>query len=155
MEIPIAMILASRLLPFRANRLANIIAGSVMTLTNGFLTFVLPLTNGDCRDPAYPGTCSSGRSKLYAPLSSSGGRGLGHPRMPNCVRVDVTLRYRSLSLRLGLVARSLKSFCMSHLGLFAVDYSVLKGKDLQAYPLVAPFAVEFLEMQSSAFLSQR
>ena len=33
MEIPIAMILACRLLPFRANRLANIIAGGVMTLT--------------------------------------------------------------------------------------------------------------------------
>ena len=47
MEIPIAMILASRLLPFRANRLANIIAGSIMTLVNGFLTFVLPLANGD------------------------------------------------------------------------------------------------------------
>jgi hypothetical protein len=29
MEIPIAMILACRLLPFRANRLANIIAGGV------------------------------------------------------------------------------------------------------------------------------
>jgi len=54
MEIPIAMILACRLLPFRANRLANIIAGGVMTLTNGFLTFVLPLTNGEFRDPAYP-----------------------------------------------------------------------------------------------------
>jgi hypothetical protein len=54
MEIPIAMILASRLLPFRANRLANIIAGGIMTLTNGFLTFVLPLTNGDFRDPIYP-----------------------------------------------------------------------------------------------------
>ena len=54
MEIPIAMILASRLLPFRANRLANIIAGGVMTLVNGFLTFVLPLTNGDFRDPVYP-----------------------------------------------------------------------------------------------------
>ena len=51
MEIPIAMILACRLLPFRANRLANIIAGGVMTLVNGFLTFVLPLTNGDFRDP--------------------------------------------------------------------------------------------------------
>src|ERR1700694_2773568 len=38
MEIPIAMILASRLLPFRANRLANIIAGGVVTLVNGFLT---------------------------------------------------------------------------------------------------------------------
>ena len=54
MEIPIAMIPASRLLPFRANRLANIIAGGVMTLTNAFLTFVLPLTNGDFRDPVYP-----------------------------------------------------------------------------------------------------
>jgi hypothetical protein len=31
MEIPIAMILASRLLPFRANRLVNIIAGGIMT----------------------------------------------------------------------------------------------------------------------------
>ena len=47
MEIPIAMILGCRLLPFRANRLANIIAGGVVTLINGFLTFVLPFTNGD------------------------------------------------------------------------------------------------------------
>jgi hypothetical protein len=31
MEIPIAMILACRLLPFRANRLANIIAGAIVT----------------------------------------------------------------------------------------------------------------------------
>jgi hypothetical protein len=54
MEIPIAMILACRLLPFRANRLSNIIAGGVMTVTNAFLTFVLPLTNGDFRDPVYP-----------------------------------------------------------------------------------------------------
>jgi hypothetical protein len=54
MEIPIAMILACRLLPFRANRLANIIAGAILTLVNGFLTFVLPLTNGDFRDPIYP-----------------------------------------------------------------------------------------------------
>jgi hypothetical protein len=54
MEIPIAMILACRLLPAGANRLANIIAGGVMTLINGFLTFVLPLTNGDFRDPIYP-----------------------------------------------------------------------------------------------------
>jgi hypothetical protein len=54
MEIPIAMIVASRLLPFRANRLANIIAGAIMTLVNGFLTFVLPLTNGSFRDPTYP-----------------------------------------------------------------------------------------------------
>ena len=54
MEIPIAMILGCRLLPFRANRLANIIAGGILTLVNGFLTFVLPLTNGDFRDPTFP-----------------------------------------------------------------------------------------------------
>jgi hypothetical protein len=54
MEIPIAMIVASRLLSFRANRLANIIAGLILTLVNGFLTFVLPLTNGDFRDPTFP-----------------------------------------------------------------------------------------------------
>jgi hypothetical protein len=53
MEIPIAMILACRLLPFRANRLANIIAGGIMTFVNGFLTFVMPLLTGDW-PPAYP-----------------------------------------------------------------------------------------------------
>ncbi len=53
MEIPIAMILACRLLPFRANRLANIIAGGVVTLVNGFLTFVPPLA-GWGRPPAFP-----------------------------------------------------------------------------------------------------
>src|SRR5215467_15795167 len=52
MEIPIAMILASRLLPFRANRLANIIAGCLLTLVNGFLTFVAPLL-GWGRPPAF------------------------------------------------------------------------------------------------------
>ena len=52
MEIPIAMILACRLLPFRANRLANIIAGSILTLVNGFLTFVAPLI-GMGRPPAF------------------------------------------------------------------------------------------------------
>ena len=52
MEIPIAMILACRLLPFRANRLANIIAGGIMTLVNGFLTFVPPLA-GWGRPPAF------------------------------------------------------------------------------------------------------
>ncbi len=36
MEIPIAMILACRLLPFRANRLANIVAGAILTLINAF-----------------------------------------------------------------------------------------------------------------------
>ena len=53
MEIPIAMILACRLLPFRANRLANIIGGGIMTLVNGFLTFVPPLA-GWGRPPAFP-----------------------------------------------------------------------------------------------------
>ena len=53
MEISIAMILASRLLPFRANRLANIIAGGFMTLVNGYLWFVAPLTILG-RPPAYP-----------------------------------------------------------------------------------------------------
>src|SRR5271168_963327 len=50
MEIPIAMIVACRLLPFRANRLANIIAGSILTLINAFLTFVPPLVGA--RTPA-------------------------------------------------------------------------------------------------------
>ena len=53
MEIPIAMIVACRLLPFRANRLANIIAGCVLTLVNGFLTYVPPLA-GWGRTPALP-----------------------------------------------------------------------------------------------------
>jgi hypothetical protein len=53
MEIPIAMILASRLLPLRANRLANIIAGTLVTLVNGFLTFIPPLV-GWGRPPALP-----------------------------------------------------------------------------------------------------
>ena len=52
MEIPIAMIVASRLLPFRANRLANIIAGTLLTLINGVLTFVPPLVGA--QTPALP-----------------------------------------------------------------------------------------------------
>jgi hypothetical protein len=52
MEIPMAMIVASRLLSFRANRLANIIAGTLLTLINGFLTFVAPLL-GWGRPPAF------------------------------------------------------------------------------------------------------
>lgn len=43
MEIPIAMIVGSRLLPFRANRLANIVFGAIVTLINGSLTFIPPL----------------------------------------------------------------------------------------------------------------
>jgi len=52
MEIPIAMILACRLLPFRANRLANIIAGGIVTLINGFLTFIPPIV-GWGKPPAF------------------------------------------------------------------------------------------------------
>jgi Family of unknown function (DUF6326) len=43
MEIPIAMIVACRLLPFRANRLANIIAGAIVTLINARSSCVLVL----------------------------------------------------------------------------------------------------------------
>jgi len=50
MEVPIAMIVACRLLPFRANRLANIIAGTVVTLVNAGLTYIPPLVGG--RTPA-------------------------------------------------------------------------------------------------------
>ena len=53
MEIPIAMIVASRILPFRANRLANIIASCIVTLVNGSVTFVVPLVIG-ARPPAFP-----------------------------------------------------------------------------------------------------
>jgi hypothetical protein len=53
MEIPIAMIVASRLLPFRANRLANIVTGIIVTVVNGFLTYVPPLV-GWGRPPAMP-----------------------------------------------------------------------------------------------------
>jgi hypothetical protein len=52
MEIPIAMILACRFLPFRANRLANIIAGSFLTLVNASLTYLPPLFGE--RTPALP-----------------------------------------------------------------------------------------------------
>jgi hypothetical protein len=53
MEIPIAMIVACRLLPFRANRLANVIAGITVTVVNGFLTYVPPLA-GWGSTPALP-----------------------------------------------------------------------------------------------------
>ena len=53
MEIPISMIVACRLLPFRANRVANIVAGILLTLVNGFLTFVPPLV-GWGKPPAFP-----------------------------------------------------------------------------------------------------
>jgi len=53
MEIPIAMIVACRLLPYRANRPANIVAGVIVTVVNGFLTYVPPLA-GWGRTPALP-----------------------------------------------------------------------------------------------------
>src|SRR5690242_4171383 len=43
MEIPIAMILFSRLLPLPINRFANIITGTIVTVVNGALTFIPPL----------------------------------------------------------------------------------------------------------------
>jgi hypothetical protein len=52
MEIPIAMIVACRFLPFRANRLANLAAGGLVTLINAGLTFVPPLVGA--RTPALP-----------------------------------------------------------------------------------------------------
>jgi hypothetical protein len=54
MEIPIAMIVVCRLVPYRTNRLANIIAGGSLTFINAFLTFVLPLTNGAYRASMFP-----------------------------------------------------------------------------------------------------
>ena len=40
MEIPMAMVLLSRLLPYRANRRANIIAGTIMTIVQFGSLFV-------------------------------------------------------------------------------------------------------------------
>ena len=77
-------IVASRLLPFRANRLANIIAAAICRPLNGFLaSFRLCSVPGR---PLFRSTCSSRRSKLYAPRSSSGRRGLGQGVKPQLVR---------------------------------------------------------------------
>ena len=54
MEIPIAMILLCRLLPFRGNRLANIVAGVIVTVVNGSVTFIPPLVGAGDRVPALP-----------------------------------------------------------------------------------------------------
>ncbi|HET7208329.1 MAG TPA: DUF6326 family protein [Terriglobales bacterium] len=54
MEIPIAMILASRLLSFRANRLANIISGAIETLAVISLQFVYPLATGAWHEHMFP-----------------------------------------------------------------------------------------------------
>src|SRR5207244_11074474 len=45
MEIPIAMILACRLLPFRWNRLAHIIAGTITTLLHSYLSALATLAS--------------------------------------------------------------------------------------------------------------
>src|SRR5260370_34855705 len=42
MEIPIAMIVACRLLPFRGNRLADVLRGSLLAPVNGFFDFYPP-----------------------------------------------------------------------------------------------------------------
>jgi len=81
MEIPIAMIVASRLLSFKTNRLANIIAGTLLTLINGFLTFVAPLLGGDGHLLSRS-ICSSQPSKLWPRRSSSGRRGPGQRSKP-------------------------------------------------------------------------
>jgi hypothetical protein len=54
MEIPISMILASRLLPFRANRLANIAAGGIETLAVVSMQFVFPLATGAWHEHMFP-----------------------------------------------------------------------------------------------------
>ena len=54
MEIPIAMIPASRLLPLRANRLANIVAGAIETLAVISMQFVYPLATGAWHEQMFP-----------------------------------------------------------------------------------------------------
>ena len=54
MEIPIAMILACRLLPFRANRLANLAAGAIETVAVVAMQFVFPLVTGAWHEKMFP-----------------------------------------------------------------------------------------------------
>ena len=54
MEIPIAMIPACRLLPFRANRLANIAAAGIETLAVVSMQFVFPLVTGAWHEQMFP-----------------------------------------------------------------------------------------------------
>jgi Family of unknown function (DUF6326) len=93
MEIPIAMIVACRLLPFRANRLANIIAGGFLTLINGGLTFIPPLFGE--RTPALPEylffatietVCTSiilWQAWTWSGVASSSEQAVGHSRIPS------------------------------------------------------------------------
>jgi len=68
MEIPIAMIVACRLLPFRANRLANIIAGAILTQRS----YIKTVPRVDGRDEATGrknsscSGCAAGRGELIA-----------------------------------------------------------------------------------------
>ena len=100
MEIPIAMIVASRLLPFGANRLANIIAGAVETLAVISMQFVYPLVSGAWHEHMFASyVLSSGRSKRYAPRSSSGRRGRGPEAETPFVRSGTSgNRFRGLLL---------------------------------------------------------
>jgi hypothetical protein len=46
MEIPMAMVILSRELKFRANRWTNIIAGIAYTLVTLLIQFIVPISNG-------------------------------------------------------------------------------------------------------------
>ena len=112
MEIPIAMILASRLLPFRANRLANIIAGVIETLAVISMQFVYPLASGAWHEHiCLHRTFSSGRSKRYAPQSSSGRRGLGQRLKPPLVRSGSSANRQlgSLLLNCGIAQKCIRT----------------------------------------------
>jgi len=74
------MILACRLLPRRANRVANIVAGSIVTLVNGFLTFIPPLV-GRGRPPALPEYRRRGRRQHLA--LAAGGDAVGVESAPH------------------------------------------------------------------------
>jgi hypothetical protein len=56
--------------------------GGVMTLVNGYRTFVAPLTGMGGGRLFIPGTCSSRRSKRCVPWRSSGRRGRGQRLKP-------------------------------------------------------------------------
>ncbi len=45
-EVPMAMVVFSRLLKYRANRLTSIIVGAVYTLVTLLTQFIIPLSNG-------------------------------------------------------------------------------------------------------------
>ena len=101
MEIPIAMILACRLLPFRANRLANIIAGRLLTLDKRFPDLRSASGSDGAGHLLLPSTCSSQRSKLYAPWSSSGRPGLGQGVKAQLVRSRASANRQLASLLLN------------------------------------------------------